>query len=67
MLVLSHNDRDHTGGAASIVHALPVKRILTSLTEGQLNEIGLTQIAHEFCILDNNSNLTAFTWRYFSR
>ena len=65
-LVLSHNDRDHTGGAASIVHALPVKRILTSLTEGQLNEIGLTQIAHESCISGQQQQFDGIHMAVFS-
>ena len=48
-LVLSHNDQDHTGGALSIVHALPVKRILTSLNAVQLGQLGLANIVHDSC------------------
>ena len=65
-LVLSHNDRDHTGGAASIVHALPVRRILTSLTQAQLNEIGLAQIAHDTCISGQQQQFDGIHMAVFS-
>ena len=32
-LVLSHRDRDHTGGAAAVQSSLPVARLLTSIPE----------------------------------
>jgi competence protein ComEC len=32
-LVVSHDDADHWGGAASVLHALPVDRVLTSLPD----------------------------------
>jgi competence protein ComEC len=31
-LILSHNDADHTGGAASIARAMPVAQVLTSMS-----------------------------------
>jgi competence protein ComEC len=33
-LMLSHRDSDHTGGAASLMRALPVARLVSSLEEG---------------------------------
>ena len=33
MLVVSHGDNDHIGGAEALLHALPVDRILTSVPE----------------------------------
>jgi competence protein ComEC len=33
-LVLSHRDSDHTGGAAAVLHALPVVRLVSSLEAG---------------------------------
>ena len=65
-LVLSHNDRDHTGGAASIAHALPVKRVLTSLTPAQLSEIGLAQIAHECCVSGQQQQFDGVMMAVFS-
>ena len=34
MLMLSHRDSDHVGGAASIMQSLPVKELVSSLEEG---------------------------------
>ena len=42
-LILSHNDSDHTGGAHSILNALPVQRIITSLNQTQRNALSINQ------------------------
>ena len=49
-LVLSHNDSDHTGGAQSILNALPVRRIITSLNQSQRDALGLDQMAVSECV-----------------
>lgn len=49
-LVLSHNDSDHTGGAQSVVNALPVHRIITSLNQSQRDALGLDQMAVSECV-----------------
>lgn len=50
VLVLSHNDSDHTGGAHSILNALPVRRIITSLNQSQRDALGLDQMAVSECV-----------------
>ena len=65
-LVLSHNDRDHTGGADSIVGVLPVKRIVTSLNEVQLHALGLVDIPHESCISGQKETFDGVTMNVFS-
>ena len=50
VLVLSHNDSDHTGGAHSILKALPVHRIITSLNQPQRDALGLSQMAVSECV-----------------
>jgi competence protein ComEC len=49
-LVLSHNDADHTGGAQSIVNAMPVQRIITSLNSSQRDVMGLNKIPARECV-----------------
>ena len=44
-LILSHNDSDHTGGAHSILNALPVQRIITPLNQAQRDALGLNQLS----------------------
>lgn len=60
-LVLSHNDRDHTGGAESIVGVLPVKRIISSLNFEQLRALGLTGQAHEPCFAGQTEQIDGVT------
>lgn len=65
-LVLSHNDRDHTGGADSIAGVLPVKRILTSLNEAQLRELGVADISHELCSAGQTQQIDGVKMAVFS-
>ena len=65
-LVLSHNDRDHTGGADSIASVLPVKRILTSLSTAQLRELGVADIPHELCSAGQTQQIDGVTMAVFS-
>lgn len=47
-LVLSHRDSDHVGGAATLLAALPVREIVSSLEEGHpLRSAG---VPHERCL-----------------
>lgn len=48
-LILSHNDIDHTGGARSIAHILPIGEVLTSLTQEQLTAVGLADVPMRRC------------------
>ena len=50
-LVLSHNDSDHTGGARSILNALPVQRVMTSLNQMQREALGLSQTTVSECVV----------------
>lgn len=46
-LVISHADKDHAGGAASLLAALPVGRLRSSLAES--DALRQTPVAHESC------------------
>ncbi len=35
-MIVSHGDKDHAGGAASVLQAVPVERVLSSLTEAEV-------------------------------
>ena len=50
VLVLSHNDSDHTGGAHSVLNALPVHRIITSLNQPQRDALDLSQMVVSECV-----------------
>lgn len=65
-LVLSHNDRDHTGGVDSIAGVLPIKRILTSLNESQLRELGVADIPHELCLAGQTQQIDGVTMAILS-
>ena len=48
LLVLSHRDQDHVGGAASLLAGMPVQGLLSSLDEGHaLRRLGLP---HQACL-----------------
>ncbi|MFN9766492.1 MAG: DNA internalization-related competence protein ComEC/Rec2 [Pseudomonadota bacterium] len=48
LLVLSHGDTDHVGGAATLLAALPVRRMASSLDEGHPLRAG--GVPHERCL-----------------
>ncbi len=48
-LVLSHNDSDHTGGTASVLHGVMVGQVLTSLTDAQLVSAGVWNLPVQHC------------------
>ncbi|MBS1175504.1 MAG: comEC [Burkholderiaceae bacterium] len=49
-LVLSHNDSDHTGGTQSVLNALPVRRMITSLNVSQRASLGIEPIPVNLCV-----------------
>lgn len=56
-LVVSHLDSDHSGGAASILRALPVARVLTSIDPAHPALAGAARI--ERCVADQRISLGA--------
>jgi competence protein ComEC len=48
LLVLSHSDTDHVGGAAALLAALPVRRMASSLDDG--HPLRESAVPHERCL-----------------
>ena len=49
VMVLSHNDIDHTGGAATISQAIPVRQIISSIEPARLSEMAVRTTEQSFC------------------
>lgn len=50
VMVLSHNDSDHTGGAATISQAVPVRQIISSIEPARLSEMAVRASEQSYCV-----------------
>ncbi|TDR29083.1 DNA internalization-related competence protein ComEC/Rec2 [Hydromonas duriensis] len=50
MMVLSHNDTDHTGGAASVSQAVEVSQLVGAMSAEQMAALGVHSASKDFCL-----------------
>jgi competence protein ComEC len=53
-LILSHDDADHTGGAASLTKAMRVREVVSSIGRDRLQTLGVLADGYVFCQVKQN-------------